>query len=159
MKIDTLRSLRREGKHAEALDLALSLLATDPSNAELQLEAASIHDFLGREAAAVPYYLNAMAGNLGAAQLLDAYVGLGSTYRTLGRYEDSEKILLEGRACFPTAKEIQVFLAMAQHNLGKTKEAFESLLGLLAETSCDDGIREYRRALALYAQDIAKTWR
>jgi len=159
MNIDTVRSLRREGKHEEACNLALRLLATDPGNAELQLEAASIHDFLGQEAAAVPFYLNAMAGELGDSQRLGAYVGLGSTYRTLGRYKDAEKVLLEGRARFPMAKEIWVFLAMTQHNLGKTKEAFELLLGLLAETSNDDGIREYRRAIALYAQDIAKTYR
>jgi len=51
---EQVRTLRRAGKHEEACSFTISLTAGSPEDAELQCEAACVHDPLGREAQAVP---------------------------------------------------------------------------------------------------------
>jgi hypothetical protein len=60
-------ALRREGKHEEARARALALLQSAPGDAELQFETACVHDYLGLEAEAVPFYHAALAGDLSSA--------------------------------------------------------------------------------------------
>ena len=152
-------ALRRAGQHEEACSLAVRLAAQAPHDAELQYETACVHDYLGREAQAVAFYLAALSGGeLSAEHLRSAYLGLGSTYRALGRYADAERTLREGLARFADAAELKAFLAMALHNLGRSKEAVELLLTLLAQTSADVDIQSYREALLFYAQDIERSW-
>lgn len=158
MNIETVRVLRREGKHEEARVLAAELAPRSPQDAELQYEAASVHDYLGREAEAIPFYMAAIAGDLPPESLRGAYLGLGSTYRTLGRYIEAKATLVEGLVRFPDANEMKVFLAMVLYNLGEGKQAIESLLLILAETTSDVNLQPYRRAIELYAQDIERSW-
>ena len=47
---------------------------------------------------------------------------------------------------------------MALHNLGESKQAIESLLLVLAETSKDEAIRACHEAIQFYAKDIEKSW-
>jgi tetratricopeptide (TPR) repeat protein len=158
MTRDTLLELRRAGRHDEALALALELAAQAPHDAPLQFEAACLCDYHGREAEAVPLYVNALRGELSPEDRRSAYLGLGSTYRALGRYAEAKSTLLEGSARFPQACEIAVFLAMALHNLGEHKQAIELLLRLIATTSSDRAIQDYRRAIEFYAEDIDRSW-
>jgi tetratricopeptide (TPR) repeat protein len=151
-------SLRRAGKHEEACSLAVSLVEQFPGDAELQYQAACVHDFLGREAQAVPFYLAALCGSLSVEHLRSAFLGLGSTYRALGQYPAAEHTLREGLARYPDAAELKVFLAMALHNLGQSKQAVELLLTVLAESSSDAEIQSYREAILFYAQDIERSW-
>ena len=151
-------SLRRAGRHDEARTLAVALAVRHPGDATLQYQAACVHDFLGLEARAVPYYLAGIAGTLSPEQLRSAYLGLGSTYRALGRYAEAERTLEDGLARFPDAAELEVFLAMALHNVGKSKQAVERLLRVLARTSGDAELQSYREAILLYAQDIERSW-
>jgi tetratricopeptide (TPR) repeat protein len=158
MTNQTIASFRAAGQHREALDLVLQLIRENPDDADLQYQAACLNDFLGNESDAVPFYEAALAGNLQAQDRLGAYLGLGSTHRTLGNYWQAETILERGLEEFPQATELSVFLAMTHHNLGKSKQAIETLLLLLAKTSNDPAIQMYRRAIELYAQDIERTW-
>lgn len=158
MNAETVRVLRREGKHEEARLLAVDLAARSPQDTELQYEAASVHDYLGREGEAIPFYTAAIAGDLQPASLRDAYLGLGSTYRALGRYSDAKATFVEGLARFPDANEMKVFLSIVLNNLGDRKQAIESLLLVLAETTNDVNIQAYRRAIEFYAQDIERSW-
>ena len=158
MNIAAAKTLRSAGHHAEARDMLVRLAAQSPGDPLLQYETACVHDFLGEEAAAVPYYVAAIAGDLPAEQLRGVHLGLGSTYRTLGRYAEAEEVLARGIERFPEANELKVFRAMALHNLGRSREAVEGLLHLLAQTSSDPQIQAYREAIAFYAQDIERTW-
>jgi tetratricopeptide (TPR) repeat protein len=151
-------ALRRAGDHEGACRLAVELAASAPDDCELQYETACVHDYLGREAQAVPFYLAALAGHLAPEQLRSAYLGLGSTYRALGQYPAAERTLREGLARFPDAGELKTFLAMALQNLGESKRAVELLLTVLAETSADEHVRSYREAILFYAQDIDRSW-
>jgi thioredoxin-like negative regulator of GroEL len=66
--------------------------------------------------------------------------------------------LEQGLAEFPDANEMRVFLAMADHNLGQSHKAVETLLSLLAKTTNDPAIAAYRRAVEFCAQDVDRTW-
>ncbi len=87
-----------------------------------------------------------------------AFTGLGSTNRTLGRFAEARDTLEQGLAEFPDANEMRVFLAMADHNLGQSRKAVETLLSLLAQTTNDPAIAAYRRAIEFYAQDVDRIW-
>jgi tetratricopeptide (TPR) repeat protein len=158
MNLTAAKELRANGKHAEAKDLLVALAAKSPDDAELQYEAACVHDFLGEEVSAVTYYRAALRGQLAEGHLRGAYLGLGSTYRALGRYGEAEVTLRQGLERFPEANEMKVFLAMTLHNLGQSKAAVECLLTMLAQTSNDKSIQAYGRAIAFYAQDIERRW-
>jgi len=87
-----------------------------------------------------------------------ALVGLGSTYRTLGMFAKAEQTLLMAKAEFGDAQEVEVFLAMTLHNLGRSKEAVEALLRVLVQTSQDESIQAYGPAITLYAENIDRIW-
>lgn len=137
---------------------ALERVARHPEDPALQYEAACLHDRLGREAEAVPFYVAAIAGGLAQDDLRGAYLGLGSTYRTLGQYERAQDTLSRGLERFGDAAELKTFLAMTLHNLGRSKEAVELLLTVLADTARDPHLAAYREAILFYARDIDQTW-
>jgi tetratricopeptide (TPR) repeat protein len=158
MTLRSAQELRAAGKHEQARELLVSLARRFPVDAVMQYEAACVHDFLGLEAEAVPFYLAALAGELPLPLRRSAFTGLGSTYRTLGSFQQAHSALMQGLAEFPQANEIRVFLAMTCYNLGEHKSAVESLLRLLAGTTSDPDVKAYARAIDFYAQDIERTW-
>lgn len=92
---------------------------------------ACVHDRLGFEAGAVPFYRTALVGKLAPDARCGAFTGLGSTYCTLGRFAEVRDTPEQGLAEFPDASEMRVFLAMTDHNLGQSRKAVESPLSLL----------------------------
>ncbi|MBI5962414.1 MAG: tetratricopeptide repeat protein [Chloroflexi bacterium] len=150
--------LRAKNRHEEARQLLVQLAAEFPTNPVVQYRTACVYDFLGREREAIPYYYAAIENDLPEADLRGAYLGLGSTYRTLGQYVESKKILLEGLEHFPDANEMKVFLAMTLYNLGENHEAVSSLLKLITDTTSDEIIENYERAIRFYADDLNKKW-
>jgi tetratricopeptide (TPR) repeat protein len=153
-----MRSLRRQGDHEAARRLAAELAAHDPNDVELQYEAACVHDHLGEEAAAVSFYRAAIAAGLAREQLRGAYLGLGSSCRALGRYEEALATFEGGMRQFADAPELTVFRAMALYNAGRCKEAVASLLNVLAHTCDEQAIQRYRRAICLYSDDLDRRW-
>ena len=158
MDLDTARRLRSEGKHEDAKTMLANLARQLPGEAVVQYEAACVHDFLGLEADAIAFYTTALLGDLPPNMRRGAFVGLGSTYRTLGMFEQAERTLLAAKSEFADAHEVEIFLAMTRHNLGRSKEAVEALLRVLVETSDNASVQAYGRAITLYAQDIDRTW-
>ena len=108
--------------------------------------------------AAVLYYERAIALGLETDDLRGAYLGLGSTLRALGEYEKAEATLLAGVEHFPLSGALRVFLAMALYNRAHYHEAMELLLGELTRPRPDPEIAAYRRAIALYAEDLDRRW-
>ena len=151
-------ALRREGRHEQAREVLIAATSSQPHDARLQYAAACVHDALGREAEAIPFYRRALAGELPPDERRSAFTGLGSTYRTLGRYDDARDTLRAGLIEFPDAHEMTVFLAMTLHNLGEHKRAIESLLKLVVATTADPEIKAYGPAIEFYAQDVDRTW-
>ena len=158
MNTDLIRSLRLDGKHEEARILALRLISTSPTDATLLYETACVHDFLGFEAEAIPLYVAAIENGLQGDTLRNALLGLGSSYRTLGQYDESLVTLEKAIKLFPGAQEMVVFRAMALYNIGEFKEAVASLLGVINRTTNDPIVQRLERAISLYAEDLDRKW-
>lgn len=156
--IEAAVALRSAGQAEEARSLLLQLLEEEEDNAELHYQLAWTHDVLGLEREAVPYYERSLSLGLPPEDRMGALLGLGSTYRTLGEYAQSRKVLEKGIGEFPQNKEFAVFLAMTLHNLGEHSQAMELLLKLLAETSSDEGIASYRKAILFYSDKLEQVW-
>ncbi|WP_330173464.1 tetratricopeptide repeat protein [Streptomyces sp. NBC_01498] len=147
--------LRTRGEAERARELLVALADRCPDDSEVAYQTAWTHDTLGREAEAVPYYVRALAGtDLPDEDRRGAHVGLGSTFRVLGRYEEAVETLRAGVAEFPDDGALRTFLAMALFNTGCHDEAMRLLLELLATTSDDPYVRSYRRAIGHYAKDL-----
>ncbi|MGV9316308.1 tetratricopeptide repeat protein [Streptomyces sp. NPDC003691] len=156
-------ALRDSGDPAareEARRRLVALAAGLPGDAEVAYHAAWAHDVLEREAEAVPYYERALAATdpaLPPDDRCEAYLGLGSTYRVLGRYEDAERTLRAGVAAFPGHGGLRAFLGMALYNTGRHEESVRLLLELLVRTSDDPTVRTFGRAISSYAEDLNRT--
>lgn len=116
-------------------------------------------DLLGEEADAAPYYERAISLGLPDKELEGALLGLGSTYRTLGEYQKARYTLEKGMERFPDNRAMSVFYSMVLYNLGSHGEAMGLLLESLAETSSDEGIHQYRKAILFYADKLDTVWK
>jgi tetratricopeptide (TPR) repeat protein len=150
--------LRERGDAAAARDALLVLSARHPQDAEIAYQTAWAHDVLGLEADAVPYYERALSGDgLAPEDRRDAFLGLGSTYRILGRHDEAVRAFRRGLEEFPGDAPLRTFLAMALYNTGEAREAVRTLLLLLAATSADPRVQGYRTAIEHYADDLDAT--
>jgi tetratricopeptide (TPR) repeat protein len=150
--------LREAGELEQARAMLLELVAAYPDDPVVNYQCAWSHDALGHEREAVPFYERAIALGLQGEQLAGALLGLGSTYRCLGEYQQAIETLGRGAAQFPEQRSFEVFLAMALYNAGAHAEATERLLRALAETSADASIQRYQRAILFYADKLDQTW-
>ncbi|WP_377890895.1 tetratricopeptide repeat protein [Alkalihalobacillus sp. R86527] len=150
---------RQAGMHQEASEMFVKLVKENPDDASLQYQCAWSFDVLGKESEAVPHYEKAIELGLPSNELEGALIGLGSTYRTLGKYEKSKAVFLNGMDHFPNNRAIQVFYAMTLYNLGEHQEAMEYLLTNLVETTKDDTILSYRKAITFYADKLDEVWK
>ncbi|MBC9717478.1 tetratricopeptide repeat protein [Streptomyces sp. TRM66268-LWL] len=151
--------LREQGQREEAREMLVALAEQYPDDVEVACQTAWVHDALGLEAEAVPYYVTAVsAPGLSPEDRAGSLLGLGSTYRALGRYAEAVATLEAACAEFPEDTALQTFFAMALHNVGRGKEGMELLLTLLATTSSDPQIASYRPALEEYAKDLDATF-
>ncbi|MEU8828099.1 tetratricopeptide repeat protein [Streptomyces sp. NPDC048636] len=150
--------LRERGEVEQARRRLVALAADHPEDAEIAYQTAWAHDALGLEAEAVPFYERGLSGpGLSDADRRGALLGLGSTFRVLGRFTEAVDTLRRGVEEFPDDGAFRTFLAMALYNTGHHHDAIRLLLTLLAETSDDPSVRSYRRAIAHYAQDLDET--
>ncbi|MER5965316.1 tetratricopeptide repeat protein [Streptomyces sp. NPDC002057] len=151
-------ALREGGRPEEARERLVALAARYPDDAEIAYQTAWAHDVLGLESEAVPHYERALAGaGLGPEARRGALLGLGSTYRVLGRHEDAVTLLTGAVEEFPDEGSLRTFLAMALYNTGRHHESVRLLLRLLATTSDDPSVQRYRRAIEHYAEDLDAT--
>jgi tetratricopeptide (TPR) repeat protein len=149
--------LRAEGT-PQARERLVSLVDRYPQDAAIAYQTAWAHDSAGLEAAAVPFYEQALNGSgLSADDRHGAFLGLGSTYRVLGRYDLSLATLRRGLAEFPDNMALRTFLAMALYNVGESREAVRKLLKVTASTSADPQVQAYRRAIEYYADNLDET--
>nr|WP_304216449.1 tetratricopeptide repeat protein [Fredinandcohnia onubensis] len=150
--------LRKDGHLKESNERLLSLVKESPDDPQLNYQVAWSFDVLGLESEAVPFYEKSIALGLKGEDLEGALLGLGSTYRTLGKYEKSAETLVKGIELFPENHAIKSFYAMTLYNLNRHQEAMELLLKGLAVTSNDKNIHRYRRAIEFYADKLDEVW-
>ena len=142
----------------EARILLLELVAAYPDDAEITFQTAVAHDNLGLERESIPFYLKAIEQGLAGADLERCLMGLGSTYRGLGEYQQAANTLRRGMREFPDNRAIQAFLAITLYNLQDYKEAMELVLTNLLETTSDEKLQYFKRGLLFYTQHLDETW-
>lgn len=157
-ELDKAINLRESGNHKESNELLLKLVQNYPENASINYQCAWSFDLLGEEAKAVSFYENAIKLGLSSNELEGALLGLGSTYRTLGEYEKSKRIFLLGIESFPNNRAIQTFYSMTLYNLNEHSKAMELLLKCLIDTTKDDKILNYKKAINFYSNKLDEIW-
>ncbi|MGE8207794.1 tetratricopeptide repeat protein [Heyndrickxia sp. NPDC080065] len=150
--------LRKEGNLKESNEILVKLASENPEDAEINFQCAWSFDTLGNETEAVPYYEKAISLGLEGEDLEGALLGLGSTYRTLGQYEKSKSTFLKGMELFPNNRAIQVFYSMTLYNLNEHHQAMDILLKNLVETTNDQEITSYRKAIEFYSDKLDTIW-
>lgn len=149
---------RTSGNNEEARLLLLKACEEKPDCGKILYETACVHDVLGLENEAVPYYEAALTCFLNESDRRGALLGLGSTYRCLGQYEFAKRTLEHGMKEFPDAKEFGVFYAMVLFNLNQHHEAMETVLKMLVETTNDNDILSFKKAILFYSNKLDVTW-
>lgn len=157
-KLSSAIHLRETQKHEEARELLLELHSEFPEDAQVNFQCAWIHDLLGLEREAIPFYERAVQAGLSGKDLQGALLGMGSTYRCIGEYQKAKETFQRAIELFPENKEYKVFLAMTLYNRKDHTKAMELLLTSLLDTTKDEGILSYERAIRFYADKLDETW-
>lgn len=152
-------NLREQGRYEEANSIFIDLANDFPENPLIHYHCAWSFDLLGQEAQAVPHYEAAIRLGLSGKELKAAYLGLGSTFRTLGEYEKSRAVFLDGINRFPENRALQPFYAMTLYNLREHQQAMEILLKCLVETTNNEAISSYKKAIEFYWDKLDEVWK
>lgn len=155
--LDVLK-FRKTGQYKESNKLILELVIDFPEDPHINYQCAWSYDLLGEEEKAVPFYEKAISLGLSGTDLEGALLGLGSTYRTLGRYQESRKAFIKGMEYFPGNNAMKTFYAMTLYNLKEHQAAMEILFRCLLETSSDKDISAYKKAIEFYTDKLDETW-
>lgn len=146
--------LRESGQAEQARPLLIALAAEYRDDAEVQYQAAWVHDYLGLEEEAAPYYERALTLGLPEPEREGLVLGLGSTYRNIGRISDSLALLERGVLDYPTNHAMRCFLALARLSNDEPREALALAFDVLLDTSNAPTIDRYRRALGSYRDEL-----
>ena len=149
--------LREAGELEEARAVLQKPLERNPEDPAVNYRCAWVHDRMAREREAITLYERAIERGLSGGDLEGAILSLGSSCRAVGNSAKAAEVLRGGVARFPRNRAMQVFLAMALHDLDDLDEhdqAVGILLRNLAETSSDPEISAYKTALSFYANRL-----
>ena len=140
----------------KTLKLLLKAEKTNRGNPNHSYQIACSYDQLGKEREAIPFYQKAIQHGLKGDELKSAYLGMGSSYRCIGRYAAANQTLRKGINRFPEDNAMKVFYAMNLFNLKKYQKAIEILLKLIMLTSHDQHIQKYQKAIEFYSNKLSK---
>lgn len=133
-----------------AVEQMRALIAQRPEGDPAALfEWASVHDYLGREAEAIPLYQEALARGLEGERRPQALIQLASSLRHTGRPAQAAELLRQAPEDASTGSASQAFLALALHDCGRSEEALRIALVALARH-----LPQYGRAVEAYASRL-----
>lgn len=150
-EIKKIKNFQKSGNPEKAFEAAQQAIKIFPKNAHLHYLAACICDSNRTENEAVPFYLKAIELGLKGQSRRGAFLGLASTYRSLGQYAESKKVFEMGIKEFPKYRPYYVFLSLVEFNLNNHADAMKLLLTQITETTSDQEIKSYKRALEFYS--------
>ncbi|MCC9145067.1 tetratricopeptide repeat protein [Arthrobacter sp. zg.Y919] len=112
-------------------------------------EWASVHDFLGQEAEAIPLYRLALDAGLDDRRRIQALIQLASSLRNVGESEAAIQVLEGVEENNVAGDAHRAFLALALFDAGRQDQALRVALEALAKT-----LPLYRRAVTGYAAEL-----
>lgn len=154
--IDEVIELRSKKEYIKAKEKMENILSKDPNNAYYNYQMAWCLDNLGLEHEAIHYFHKSINNNLELIYLKDAYIGLGSTYRSIGKYKEAEHILNEGLTKFDDSPVLKIFLAITQYNMNNNQKSVSLLIDTLLTNVENTEIHEYKNALKFYNENLDK---
>lgn len=146
---------RKHNRQKQALEILQSLIQSTPNDPDINYQIAWTYDSEGKESEALPFYEKAIANGL-KKDRLGAMIGLGSTYRCLGKHEESLKIFDQAMREFPQDRALKVFRALTLFSLGQVEESVSQLLIQLMDTTDAKSIKSYERALRYYSVNLGQ---
>lgn len=158
-KLNKAIELRSQKNYYESELILKELINEYPNNSEVHYHYAWLCDNMERETEARPKYEKAIELGLSDEDLKGCYLGLGSTYRCIGEYEKSVELFDRAIKKFPSQNEYKVFKAMALYNLNNHQEAMNLLLNVIAKTSSDKGVIEYKKVIEYYSDKLEKKYK
>lgn len=147
--------LREEGKLAQSKEMLVGL-ARFTQHPEVYYQCAWVHDTMGLETEAVPYYERAIELGLEGESLHGAYIGLGSTYRFIGEYDKAIATLQAGLHLYPDDDVMKVFLAMAKYNTNKHEDAMKLLIDLAVKL---ENVEVFKKPILFYKDHLNETFK
>lgn len=149
-RIDLYWTTVDDTRPAEALEAMRSLIDERPDgDPDALYEWASVHDYLGMELDAIPFYRAALDRGLSGARRSQAIIQLASSLRNVGEPDAAIGLLREHPGDDITGDAAQAFLALALRDGGHPDEALRTALVALART-----LPLYRRAVEDYAKEL-----
>ncbi|SDQ14995.1 tetratricopeptide repeat protein [Microbacterium sp. cf332] len=141
-----------DGKSRESLWLELDALTRRlaPGTAIAAYERASLHDYLGEEADAIPLYREALDAGLAGERRSCAIIQLASSLRNVGDASGALALLHRFPADDPLADAARAFEALALFSDHKPAPALRVALRALAPH-----LPAYRRSIDAYAGELA----
>ncbi len=112
-------------------------------------EWASVHDFVGREAEAIPLYRAALEAGLSGNREPQAVIQLASSLRNVGDFDAAIALLQDRLPNSVTGAAAQAFLALVLFDAGRPGHALHTALLALAPT-----LPLYGRAISAYADRL-----
>ena len=140
----------------KTLKLLLKAEKANHGNPNHAYQIACAYDRLGKEREAIPFYQKAIQQGLIGDELKSAYLGVGSSYRCIGRYAAANQTFRKGIKRFPEDNAMKIFYAMNLFNLKKYQQAMEILLNLIVLTSRDKQIQNYQKSIEFYSNKLSK---
>jgi hypothetical protein len=150
-RIDAFWTAADDRRPTDMLANMQSLVSERPSDDPAALyEWASVHDFLGFEAQAIPLYRAALEEGLTGARRSQAVIQLASSLRNVGEPAAAVELLEAQDIDEVTGDAAQAFLALAQWDCGRHHDALRTAL-----TALSRALPLYQRAVANYAAKLS----
>jgi tetratricopeptide (TPR) repeat protein len=154
LELDRLFTARDRDHMSPTIDALTALQERHPGHARVLYELAGAYDTAGREAAALPWYEQAMTAGLTGDVLRRCYLQYGSTLRHLDRLQESLEVFRRARSEFPDSVALRVFEALTLHAADRSSAAISSLIGLIADHVHSDDIDRYKPAMRANANHL-----
>ncbi|HTU31383.1 MAG TPA: tetratricopeptide repeat protein [Solirubrobacteraceae bacterium] len=153
-EMDRIFAARDRERMQPTIDAFERLLAEHPDNPRLVYEVGGSYDTAGEEETALGFYARALELGLAGTLRRQCLLQLGSTFRQLGRFDESLDVLDRAIAEFPDSPSLPVWKAFTLHASGHPNAAFAVLLDTIADHIDSPEITRYEPALRGNADDI-----
>jgi len=156
-EMDRIFAARDRDHMQPTIDAFERLLADHPDDPRLVYEVGGSYDTAGEEQTALGFYTRALELGLEGDLRRQCLLQLASTFRQLGRFEESLDVLNRAILEFPGSPSLRVWKALTLHASGRPNGGFALLLTTIAEHLDSPEITRYQAALrgtAEYIRDL-----